>query len=64
MFKGFFEEKGIRRQLTIPRTLQHNGVAECRNHTLLEIVRFMMAHANLPISIFTGGCAAYGILYP
>lgn len=50
MFKGFCEEKGIIRQLTIPYTPQQNGVAERRNRTLLDMVRSMMAQANLPIS--------------
>lgn len=49
MFKGFCEEKGIQRQLTIPYTPQQNGVAERRNRTLLDMVRSMMAQANLPI---------------
>ena len=44
------QEKGIVRQLTIPRTPQQNGVAERRNRTLLEMIRSMMAQANLPIS--------------
>ena len=52
MFKEFCEEKGIQRQLTIPRTPQQNGVAERRNHTLLDMVRLMMAHASLPISFW------------
>ena len=43
-------EKGINRQLTIPITLQQNGVTERRNRTLLEMVRSMMTQANLPIS--------------
>jgi hypothetical protein len=38
------------RQLTMPRTPQQNGVAERRNQTLLEMVRSIMAQANLPIS--------------
>jgi len=53
MFKGYCEEKGITGHLTIPYTPQQNGVAERRNRTLLDMVRSMMAQANLPIS-FSG----------
>ncbi len=49
-FKELCDEKGIMRQLMIPRTPQQNGVAERRNRTLLEMVRSIMAQANLPIS--------------
>ena len=49
-FKQLCENKGIRRQLTIPGTPQQNGVVERRNQTLLDMVRSMMAQANLPIS--------------
>ena len=49
-FKEFCDKKGIARQLTMPYTPQQNGVAERRNRTLLEMVRSMMAQANLPIS--------------
>ncbi|CAA7035581.1 unnamed protein product [Microthlaspi erraticum] len=49
-FKTLCDEKGIARQLTTPYTPQQNGVAERRNRTLLEMVRSMMAQANLPIS--------------
>ena len=51
-FKKLCEEKGIIRQLTMPRTPQQNGVAERRNRTLLEMVRSMMAQANLPIQFW------------
>ena len=51
-FKETCEEKGIRRQLTIPHTPQQNGVAERRNRTLLDMTRSMMAQANLPISFW------------
>uniref|UniRef100_A0A2N9FZX9 Integrase catalytic domain-containing protein n=1 Tax=Fagus sylvatica TaxID=28930 RepID=A0A2N9FZX9_FAGSY len=51
-FKDLCEEKGIRRQLTIPNTPQQNGVTERRNRTLLDMVRSMMAQANLPISFW------------
>jgi len=53
MFKGYYEEKGISRYLTIPYTPQQNGVAERKNHTLLDMVRSMMAQANLPISFWS-----------
>ena len=33
-------------------TPQQNGVVECRNCTLLDMVRSMMAHANLPSSFW------------
>ena len=36
----------------ISYTPQQNGVAERQNRTLLDIVRSMMAHANLPISLW------------
>jgi len=52
MFKEFCEKKSMRRQLTIPATLQQNDMAERTNRTLLDIVRSMMAHANLPISFW------------
>ena len=48
-FKELCDEKGVMRQLTMPRTPQQNGVAERRNQTLLEMVRSIMAQANLPI---------------
>ena len=49
-FKTLCDEKGIEYQLSIPITPQQNGVAERRNRTLLDMVRSMMAQANLPIS--------------
>ena len=52
MFKGYCEEKGITRHLTIPYTPHQNGVAKRRNRTLLDMVRSMMAQANLPISFW------------
>jgi transposase InsO family protein len=49
-FKELCDEKGVMRQLTMSRTPQQNGVAERRNQTLLEMVRSIMAQANLLIS--------------
>jgi len=48
--KEFCEKKGIQRQLTIPRTPQQDGVTECRNRTLLDMVRLVMTH--VPISFW------------
>ena len=36
-------------QLTPPETPQHNGVFECRNRTLLDMVRSMMSLTDLPL---------------
>ena len=60
-FRELYENKGIHRQLTIPETLQQNGVAERRNRTLLEMVRSMMAQAYLPISFW--GDALMAVAY-
>ena len=51
-FKEFCEEKGILRYLTIPCTLQQNGVAKMRDRTLLDMTRLMMVQANLSISFW------------
>ena len=40
---------GIVSQLTPPRTPQRNGVSECRNRTLLDMVQSMMSLTNLPL---------------
>ena len=42
-FKGFCDEKGISKKLTVSYTLQQNGMVERRNRILLEMVRSMMA---------------------
>ena len=40
---------GIVSQLTPPRTPQRYGVSECRNRTLLDMVRSMMSLTDLPL---------------
>lgn len=44
-----------------PFTPQQNDIVERRNHTLLNMVRSMIAHANLPISF--GGDALLTATY-
>ena len=43
---------GIVPQLTPARTPQRNGVSERRNRTLLDSVRSMMSHTDLPVSFW------------
>ena len=43
---------GIVSQLTPPRTPQRNGVFECHNRTLLDMVRSMMSLTDLPLSFW------------
>ncbi|GKE62272.1 putative ribonuclease H-like domain-containing protein [Tanacetum coccineum] len=44
----FCREKGIKREYSVARTLQQNGVAEKRNRTLIEAARTMLADSKLP----------------
>jgi hypothetical protein len=41
-FKEFYDEHGIKREYTIPRTPQRNGVVESQNRTVQEMARSMM----------------------
>ncbi|KAL4295903.1 hypothetical protein GQ457_12G010770 [Hibiscus cannabinus] len=51
-FDELLEECGIVSQLTQPSTPQWNGVSERRNRTLLDMVRSMMSHTELPTSFW------------
>ncbi|GJS16083.1 putative ribonuclease H-like domain-containing protein [Tanacetum coccineum] len=44
----FCEQKGIKREYSVARTPQQNGVAERRNRTLIEAARTMLADSKLP----------------
>ncbi|GJY59316.1 ribonuclease H-like domain-containing protein [Tanacetum coccineum] len=44
----FCEKKGIKREFSVARTPQQNGVAERRNRTLIEAARTMLADSKLP----------------
>ncbi|GJU30476.1 putative ribonuclease H-like domain-containing protein [Tanacetum coccineum] len=48
----FFKEKGIKREYSVARTPQQNGVAERRNRTLIEAARTMLANSKLPITFW------------
>ncbi|KAK9004412.1 hypothetical protein V6N11_002213 [Hibiscus sabdariffa] len=51
-FDELLKECGIVSQLTPPGTSQWNGVSERRNQTLLDMVRSMMSHTDLPTSFW------------
>nr|GEU52019.1 hypothetical protein [Tanacetum cinerariifolium] len=46
----FYGMKGIKREFSVPRTPQQNGIAERKNKTLIEAARTMLADSLLPIS--------------
>lgn len=57
----FYEEQGIRQELTVPEHLYQNGVAERLNQTLLTMARSLLIGAGLP-KLFWGEavmCAAF-----
>ncbi|CAJ2657083.1 unnamed protein product [Trifolium pratense] len=51
-FESFCEENGIEHEVTAPYTPQHNGLAERRNRTILDMARCIVKHRNLPKSFW------------
>ena len=60
-FLDYLKDNWILSQWTLPYTPQHNGVAERRKRTLLDMVRSMMGKAYLPKSFW--GYALKTIVY-
>ncbi|GJZ07078.1 putative ribonuclease H-like domain-containing protein [Tanacetum coccineum] len=50
--KQFCEMKGIKREFSVARTPQQNGVAERKNRTLIEATRTMLADSKLPTTFW------------
>ncbi|GJR91194.1 putative ribonuclease H-like domain-containing protein [Tanacetum coccineum] len=48
----FCEIKGIKREFSVARTQQQNGVAERKNRTLIEAARTMLADLKLPTTFW------------
>ncbi|GJZ22955.1 ribonuclease H-like domain-containing protein [Tanacetum coccineum] len=48
----FCEMKGIKREFSVARTSQQNGVAERKNRTLIEAARTMLADSKLPTTFW------------
>nr|GEZ06956.1 ribonuclease H-like domain-containing protein [Tanacetum cinerariifolium] len=51
--KLFCGMKGIKKEFSVPRTPQQNGIAERKNRTLIETARTMLADSLLPILFWT-----------
>ncbi|GJY04523.1 ribonuclease H-like domain-containing protein [Tanacetum coccineum] len=52
VMNDFCKEKGIKREYSVARTPQQNGVAERRNRTLIEAARTMLADSKLPTTFW------------
>jgi hypothetical protein len=52
-FAQFLKEECIVAQYTILSTLQQNGVAERRNHTLMDMVKSMLSNYELPLFLWS-----------
>ncbi|GKF06027.1 ribonuclease H-like domain-containing protein, partial [Tanacetum coccineum] len=48
----YCEIKGIKREFSVARTPQQNGVAERKNRTLIEAARTMLADSKLPTTFW------------
>ncbi|GKB81428.1 putative ribonuclease H-like domain-containing protein, partial [Tanacetum coccineum] len=48
----FYREKGIKREYSVARTPQQNGVAKRKNRTLIEVARIMLADSKLPTTFW------------
>lgn len=46
-FEEFCTKEGIFHEVTSPYTLQHNGLAERRNRTILNMARSMLKQKNM-----------------
>jgi hypothetical protein len=59
IFSKYCSDHSILRQLTQLHTPQHNGVAECKNRTLLDIVRCFLRDGDLLANLWVEAiCAA------
>ncbi|GJS92309.1 retrovirus-related pol polyprotein from transposon TNT 1-94 [Tanacetum coccineum] len=61
----FCAKKGIKREFSVARTPQQNGVAERKNRTLIEAARTMLADSLLPIHCWARevGCKSPSISF-
>nr|GEV54219.1 hypothetical protein [Tanacetum cinerariifolium] len=64
----FFKEKGIKREYSVARTPQQNGIAERRNRTLIKEARIMVLvvkpHFKTPYELLKGRSPALNFMRP
>ena len=51
-FNYFCKEAGIKRELTFPYNPQQNGVAERKNRSIMEAVKYMIHDQDLPMYLW------------
>jgi transposase InsO family protein len=51
-FARYLQENGIVTQYLMSGEPQQNGVAERRNHTLMDMVRSMLSYSDLPVKLW------------
>lgn len=51
-FRKFYEENGIKNEVTAPYTSQHNRLAKKRNRTLVDMTRSMLKDNKLPHTLW------------
>ena len=51
MFEDLCAEHDVDHEATAPYTTQHNGIAEIRNKTILDMARCMLKQKNFPKSL-------------
>ncbi|KAD3067000.1 hypothetical protein E3N88_34880 [Mikania micrantha] len=56
-FNSFCENNGIKRELNVPYTPQHNGVVERKNRTIMGMTRSMLKEKCLPNYLWAEGVA-------
>lgn len=55
-FIDFCAKEGIRKEWTTPYNSEHNGVAERKNRTIVEVARAMMYDQDMPKFLWAEAC--------
>lgn len=55
-FKEYCDENGIKHFTTMPYIPQPNGVVECHNHIVVDMVRCLLKRSSVHDSVFAESC--------